>query len=84
MSIRIAILESDREKSEELLKETIKAVTGLPVVTELSTIRDENKIKKFDIPETPVLVINDKIKAYGRIPRKDEIMAWLKEEAKIA
>lgn len=38
MSIRIAILGPDREKSEELFKETIKAVTGLPVITELSRV----------------------------------------------
>lgn len=80
MSIRIAILGADREKSEELFKETIKAVTGLPVITELSRVQDAGKIKKYNVPETPALVINEKVKSSGRVPPKEEIRAWLKEE----
>jgi small redox-active disulfide protein 2 len=36
-------------------------------------------ILKYPIMGTPGLVINEEVKSSGRIPRKEEIIAWLKE-----
>jgi protein-disulfide isomerase len=36
----------------------------------------------FGVLGTPAIVINDKIKSYGRIPTTDEIKKWIQEENK--
>ncbi len=42
-------------------------------VTELA------KIQAYRVMMTPALVIDEKVKAYGRIPKEEEILNWLKE-----
>ena len=38
-----------------------------------------NAIMAYPILSTPGLVINEQLKTSGRLPRKEEIVAWLKE-----
>jgi small redox-active disulfide protein 2 len=37
-----------------------------------------DEIMKYPILGTPGLVVNEQLKSAGRIPRKEEIIAWLK------
>jgi hypothetical protein len=34
---------------------------------------------EYPIVATPALVINERVACSGRVPRKEEIVAWLKE-----
>ena len=34
---------------------------------------------KYSVMMTPGLVINEKVKSYGVIPKDDQILQWLKE-----
>ena len=36
-------------------------------------------IMAYPIVSTPGLVINEEVKSSGRLPRKDEVIAWMKE-----
>jgi hypothetical protein len=38
----------------------------------------------YPIMSTPGLVINDKVKVFGRVPKREEIKQWLQEEYKLA
>jgi len=38
-----------------------------------------DEIMAYPIVNTPGLVINEQVKSAGRLPRKQEIIAWLKE-----
>ena len=38
-------------------------------------------IMAYPISGTPALVINGKVKSSGRIPRKEDVIAWLREAA---
>ncbi len=80
MHLKIAVLEPDYEKAKTLVHEVIKAYTGLPIIVEVEKLRDMKKIQKFEVPETPALVINKKLKVCGRIPEKDEIRKLILEE----
>ncbi|MGB9592739.1 MAG: thioredoxin family protein [Anaerolineae bacterium] len=46
---------------------------------EFVKVTDIAEIMTYPILGTPGLVINGKVKSSGRIPRKEEIIAWLKE-----
>jgi small redox-active disulfide protein 2 len=42
-------------------------------------VTDLNKIMSYGIMMTPGLVINEKVKSYGIIPKDEQILEWLKE-----
>ena len=48
----------------------------------LEKVTDINDMMKYNIMMTPGLVINEKLKSYGNIPKDELILNWLKEEAK--
>ncbi|PKK94226.1 MAG: redox-active disulfide protein 2 [Tenericutes bacterium HGW-Tenericutes-6] len=45
-------------------------------ITKVENIKD---IMSYNILSTPALVINEKVKVFGRIPSSDEITRWIKE-----
>ncbi|MEQ8242970.1 thioredoxin family protein [Fulvivirga sp.] len=62
-----------------------QSLTGLvkDVVSEnhidatIEKVEDIEEIMKFNVMATPALVIDNEIKTKGRIPSKDEILAFL-------
>jgi hypothetical protein len=78
--INVKILEPENEKYEALLKEVIKSLAGVTICSVIEKIQDKDKIIKFNVEKTPGLVINNKVKAFGRFPQKEEIKKWILEE----
>ncbi|MDO9534444.1 MAG: thioredoxin family protein [Bacillota bacterium] len=78
--MKIKILGSGCRNCEKLEKETINALAELDVVAEVEKVSDMEKIMEHDIMMTPALVVNEKVKVFGRVPRKEEIKKWIKEE----
>ena len=78
--INVKVLEPDNKKCEALLMEAIRALTRVPICSEVEKIQDMDKIMKFNVEKTPGLVINNKVKAFGRFPSKEEIKKWILEE----
>ncbi len=58
----------------------INALAELGVAADVEKISDMDKIMEHDIMMTPGLVINEKVKVFGRVPRKEEIKKWIREE----
>jgi len=63
-------------KLEEKVKEVAK-VNGIEA--EFIKVNDMQEIMKYGIMMTPGLVINEKVKSYGVIPKEEQILQWLKE-----
>jgi small redox-active disulfide protein 2 len=59
---------------EDLARE---AVNELGVEATFAHIKDMDAIMAYDVLNTPALVINEEVKASGRLPRKEEITAWI-------
>lgn len=64
------------KRLEELVREAA-AEAGIEVV--ITKVSDVNAIMSYQIMSTPGLVINEQVKSAGRLPRKEEIIAWLEE-----
>lgn len=64
------------EKTEKLVKEAI-AETGTAATVEKVT--DMMKIAGYGVFGTPAVVIDGEVKCMGKVPRKDEVKAWLKK-----
>jgi small redox-active disulfide protein 2 len=66
------------KRLEELTREAA-AEAGIPV--EIEHVTDTARILDYPIVSTPGLVIEEEVKMSGRLPRREEILAWLKEAA---
>jgi small redox-active disulfide protein 2 len=63
-------------KLEEKVKEVAK---NNNIEADFIKVTDIQKIMKYQVMMTPALVINEKVKSYGTIPRDEQILQWLKE-----
>jgi len=52
----------------------------LNIPADVEKVEDTNKIMEYDVFMTPGLVINDKVKASGKVPKLDQIKKWIEEE----
>jgi len=64
------------KRLEELARE---AAAEAGIQATFTYVTDINGIMAYPIMSTPGLVINEGLKSSGRLPRKEEIVAWLKE-----
>ena len=63
-------------KLEELAK---KAVAELNIDAEVEKVKDLDKIMAYGVMMTPGLVIEEQVKAAGKIPTIDQIKKWIQE-----
>ncbi len=61
-------------KTERIVKEVI-AESGITAVVEKVT--DMLKIAEYGVMSTPAIVVDGEVKIVGKIPKKDDIKAWL-------
>jgi small redox-active disulfide protein 2 len=65
-------------KLEEKVKELLSANN---ITAEIEKVTDVNDMMKYNIMMTPGLVINEKLKSTGNIPKDEQILSWIKEES---
>jgi small redox-active disulfide protein 2 len=68
------------KKLEETVKNVMKENNISGEVEKVTQIED---IMKYGIMMTPGLVINEKVKSSGSIPKDEQILAWLKESENV-
>lgn len=74
---KIQILGTGCPKCKKLAEVTEKVAKESGAEYELTKVTDINEIMGFGVMMTPALVINGEVKAVGRIPKPDEITAWI-------
>ncbi|MEN6312361.1 MAG: thioredoxin family protein [Acidobacteriota bacterium] len=62
-------------------KRVKNALADLNVAADVEKITDIKMMMSYGILATPGLVINGEVKSAGRIPRIEEIKAWIQEAA---
>jgi small redox-active disulfide protein 2 len=75
--MKIKVLGTGCAKCKLLYAEAQKAVTASGVSVELEKVEKIDEIMKYGVMVTPALVIDEQVKASGRIPPASEIIAWL-------
>lgn len=76
----IKILGTGCSKCEKLEKETINALAELDTKADVQKVTKMNEIMEHDVMMTPALVINDKVKAAGKVPGPEELKKYIQEE----
>jgi small redox-active disulfide protein 2 len=66
-------------KKCNLLESKVKAVIEMNNIDAVvEKVTDLNKIMEYGIMMTPALVVDEKVKSYGIIPKDDQLLNWLK------
>lgn len=76
----ILILGSGCLKCNELEAATKEALMELGLDTTIDHVTDFAQIAAYGVMTTPALVVDGKVVSYGKVLKKDEIIAILKKE----
>lgn len=68
---------SNCKKLEANAKEAVKELNVEADITKIQEIRD---IMKYGVMRTPAIVINEKVKMFGKVCTVDEIKKYINEE----
>jgi small redox-active disulfide protein 2 len=77
--ISIKILGAGCSKCRTLEAKVRDLVSKNNIQAEVSKVEDIQEMIGYGIMMTPGLVINEKVKSYGIIPKDEQIITWLKE-----
>jgi small redox-active disulfide protein 2 len=63
------------------LEQTVRNIAAENNINaDIEKVTDIQQIISYKILSTPGLVINEKVKSSGIIPKNEQILAWMKEE----
>ncbi|MGQ9557458.1 MAG: thioredoxin family protein [Desulfurispora sp.] len=76
----IKVLGPGCKKCQELEKAVRKAVEETGIAASIEKITDLDQISSYNVLMTPGLVINGKVKVFGRVPKHQDLVRYIKEE----
>ncbi len=82
--MKIKILGTGCPKCRKLYAEVEKAIASSGEKVDLEKVEKIEEIIRYGVMATPGLVINEEVKASGRIPQSNEIVSWIAAAAKSA
>ena len=75
--MEIKVLGTGCPNCKRLEKLAREAVAELNVEATVTKVQEMDQIMAYDFLGTPALVIDEQVVVSGRVPRKDEIVAWI-------
>jgi small redox-active disulfide protein 2 len=75
--MKIKVLGTGCPKCKKLYSEAERAIASSGVKAELEKVEKIEEIIKYGVMATPGLVIDEEVKASGRIPQSGEIVSWI-------
>ncbi|MDF2591457.1 MAG: hypothetical protein K0S75_923 [Clostridia bacterium] len=77
--MEIKILGSGCMNCKKLYANTEAAVKELGVSAQITKVEDFKEITKYGVMRTPAIVVNEKVKAFGKISTVEEIKKFIEE-----
>ena len=78
--MKVKILGTGCKKCQTLEAKVREVVQQNNIDAEVEKVTDLSTIVSYGIMMTPGLVIDEKVKSYGTIPKDDQILSWLRGE----
>lgn len=75
----VKILGGGCAKCNQLEEAAIQALSELGMNTTIEHVKDFEKIAAYGVMTTPALVVDGKVVSYGKVLKKDEVIAILKK-----
>jgi small redox-active disulfide protein 2 len=77
--ISVKILGTGCKKCQNLENKVRELVASNNIDATVEKVTDIQEMVNYGIMMTPGLIINEKVKSFGIIPKDDQIINWLKE-----
>lgn len=77
--VSVKVLGTGCKKCQNLENKVRELVTINKIDATVEKVTDIQEMVRYGIMMTPGLIINEKVKSYGVIPKDDQIINWLKE-----
>lgn len=77
--IKVKILGSGCKKCKSLEAKVKELISENQIDATVEKVTDIQEMVRYGIMMTPGLIINEKVKSFGIIPKDDQIINWLKE-----
>jgi small redox-active disulfide protein 2 len=77
--MEIKILGPGCAKCHQVEKIVKEAVAEMGAAADIEHVTDFKRIAEYGVFSTPSVVVDGEVKSVGKIPKKDEIKAWLKK-----
>jgi small redox-active disulfide protein 2 len=77
--LQVKVLGSGCANCKRLEAETRAALDAEGIVYTLEKVTEYPDIAAYGILSTPGLVLNEEVKSAGRIPKRDQIVAWARQ-----
>ena len=77
----IKVLGTGCTKCKKLTKTLEEMKENRKLNFELQSITQLDEIMAYGVMMTPGLVINEKLKVVGRVPKQTEILTWIEQES---
>jgi small redox-active disulfide protein 2 len=55
------------------------ALTESGMTATVEKVTDMLRIAQYGVLATPAVVINGEVKSFGKVPKKDDVLKWLKK-----
>ena len=77
--VSVKVLGTGCKKCQNLENKVREIVTSNNIDATVEKVTDIQEMVNYGIMMTPGLIINEKVKSFGIIPKDDQILNWLKE-----
>ncbi|MCJ7552563.1 MAG: thioredoxin family protein [Ignavibacteriaceae bacterium] len=77
--ITVKILGTGCKKCQTLEAKVRELVAVNNIDAAVEKVTDIQEMVRYGIMMTPGLIVNEKVKSFGTIPKDDQIINWLKE-----
>ena len=75
--MEIKVLGPGCKKCHETEKIVKEAVAETSIEATVDYVTDIKKIAQYGVFVTPAVVVNGEVKSVGKVPKKDDVKAWL-------
>jgi len=76
--MKVKVLGTGCPKCRKLFAEAEKAAASSGEAVQVEKVESIDAILEYGVMMTPALVVNEEVKACGRIPSADEMVAWIR------
>jgi small redox-active disulfide protein 2 len=76
--MEIKVLGPGCPRCEQTKKKVADAVAETGVDAKVEKVTDLMEIANYGVLGTPAVVVDGEVKCAGKVPRKDEILKWIK------
>ncbi len=79
-SLEVKVLGPGCVNCDRLEQECIAVLAELNIAADVEHVGDVKRFAEYGVAGVPALIINKRVKSIGRVPTREQIKTWLREE----